>query len=343
LFALFVFVLARSDRRWLWVLPLATVVWANVHGSFVTGWVLLGCVALGEAVRTREVRAAYPYALTLACCVLAALCTPFGLKGVLYVVTVSSNPVIRDLVTEWAPTTVDWREGVFLFGWLAGLGWLALRSRVRLTVTEMLVLLVFGWLALSGVRAIIWFALATAPLAARLLGGVLTGGMSAARERPALNVLVAGLTLALVAVSLPWTKSALPFLPQEKQALIGDSAPVRAGEYLRTHDPPVKGRMLNHETWGGYLDWAAWPRHQPFLDGRIELHPTQVWLDYLTIVFPGADWRRLLDQYEISYAVLSLTAQPDLIADLRREPGWRVDYEDEQAVIFSRALPESKA
>jgi hypothetical protein len=274
---------------------------------------------------------------------LAALCTPFGLNGVLYVATVSSNPVIRDLVTEWAPTTVDWREGVFLFIWLAGLGWLALRSRVRLTVTDILVLLIFGWLALSGVRAIIWFALATAPLVARLLGGVFVGGMSAGRERPWLNVLVAGLTLGLVAVSLPWTKSALPFLPIEKRALIGESAPLRAAEYLRTHDPPPSGRMLNHETWGGYLDWAVWPRHRPFLDGRIELHPTQVWLDYLTIVFPGADWRRLLDQYEISYAVLSLAVQPDLIADLRREPGWRVDYEDEQAIIFSRELPRSKA
>jgi hypothetical protein len=142
----------------------------------------------------------------------------------------------------------------------------------------------------------------------------------------------------VVAVSLPWIKSSLPFLPQDKRALIGDSAPLRAAEYLRSHDPPAGGRMLNHETWGGYLDWAVWPRHQPFLDGRIELHPTQVWLDYLTIVFPGADWRRLMDQYQISYAVLSRAAQPDLIADLRLEPGWQVDYEDDQAVIFSRAL-----
>ena len=112
-------------------------------------------------------------------------------------------------------------------------------------MTECVVLLVFGWLALSGVRAIIWFALATAPLAARLLGGVLTGGMSAGRERPALNVLVAVMTLGLVAASLPWTKSALPFLPVDKRALIGESAPLRAAEYLRTHDPPATGRLLN--------------------------------------------------------------------------------------------------
>jgi hypothetical protein len=60
LFALFVYVLARGDRRWLWVLPVATVVWANVHGSFVTGWLLLGCTALGQAVSARKLSAARP-------------------------------------------------------------------------------------------------------------------------------------------------------------------------------------------------------------------------------------------------------------------------------------------
>jgi hypothetical protein len=95
--------------------------------------------------------------------------------------------------------------------------------------------------------------------------------------------------------------------------------------------------MLNYESWGGYFDWAVWPRHQAFLDGRIELHPPQVWLDYLAIVFPGANWRELLTQYDITYAVLSQTEQPDLIADLRREPGWQLDYEDDQAVVFVRS------
>ena len=87
---------------------------------------------------------------------------------------------------------------------------------------------------------------------------------------------------------------------------------------------------------GGYLDWAVWPRHQPLLDGRIELRPPGVWLDYLGIVFPTARWRELIDGYDISNAVLSQSEQADLIADLRKEPGWRLDYQDDQAAIFSR-------
>jgi hypothetical protein len=94
--------------------------------------------------------------------------------------------------------------------------------------------------------------------------------------------------------------------------------------------------MFNNQSWGGYLEWVAWPRHQVFVDGRFELHPTQVWLDYLDVVFPSARWRALLDQYGIGYLVLSQSEQKELIADVRADAAWRLDYEDDLAVVFSR-------
>jgi len=94
--------------------------------------------------------------------------------------------------------------------------------------------------------------------------------------------------------------------------------------------------MLNDQNWGGYLEWAAWPRHQVFVDGRFELHPPQVWFDYLDIVFPSARWSALLEKYNISYLVLSKDEHAELVADVRKTPNWRLDYEDDQAVVFSR-------
>ena len=97
--------------------------------------------------------------------------------------------------------------------------------------------------------------------------------------------------------------------------------------------------MLNAQEWGGYLEWAEWPRHQVFLDGRIELHPDQVWLDYLSITFPSARWKELVAKYDISYFVLNKATEGDLVADLRADSdAWHVDYEDDQAVVFRRAV-----
>jgi hypothetical protein len=250
-----------------------------------------------------------------------------------------SNPIVRDLVTEWAPTSVSFREGCLFFLSLAGLLVLALKARVRLTLTELLWLAVFGWLAISSVRAIVWWGLVLAPIATRLLGSLAPDGSKpqTAQEKPLLNLVIFAAILGMVVASLPWLKSAMPILPEDKRALVSAAdTPVAVSEYLRTNPPPP-GRVFTHLAWGGYFDWASWPTFQPFLDGRIEIHPPQVWLDYLTITFPGAEWQSLLDQYAVSTVVLDRRAEADLARLLAADPGWRQTYEDDLAVVFVRA------
>ncbi len=342
IFAVFMLAIVRTewrkDTRLLWVLPPLTVLWANIHGSFFTSWALLGCAALGQVVTTRHLYSARPYIICLVACVAASAITPYGPGSLAYLVTMSGNQIVRDYVTEWAPTSLSLREGILFFGSLLLLGGLMLKSRLRLTPFELLLVLVFGYLAWSSVRAMVWWGLAIAPTLARLLGAVLPNRVRNGRNIPALNVLISVLVVVLAIVSLPMFKTSVPILPADKRGLFTRETPVAVGEYLKTHDPPNSGRMLNAQAWGGYLEWAAWPRHQVFLDGRIELHSDQVWLDYIELTFPSARWRQLVDKYDIGYFVLDRVEQADLVADLRAEPAtWHLDYEDDQAVVFSRA------
>jgi hypothetical protein len=341
LFALFVLAVARAewhrDTRVLWLLPFATALWANIHGSFFLGFVLLGCAAVGRVIATRQLLPARPYVLALLACLLASLVNPYGPSALVYVASIGSNPVIRDYVTEWAPTTIGQPEGILFFASLVVLGVLVLRARIRLTPVEIVCLLAFGYLAWSSVRVVVWWGIVLAPIVARLLGASFPSYQPKGRDRPLVNVFVLSLALAIAALSLPWTKSMLPILPSQKQGVFNSEAPVRVGEYLKAHDPPLSGRMLNHQAWGGYLEWTLWPRHTVFLDGRIELHPIDVWLDYVDLVLPSAHWRELFARYDISYAVLSKAEDAELIADLRADGShWRVDYEDDQAVVLSR-------
>jgi hypothetical protein len=327
----------RKDARLLWALPFLTVLWANIHGSFFTGWVLLGCAALGQVIATRNVWSAKPYVLTLVACVAASAVTPAGVGSLFYLATMSGNQIVRDYVTEWAPTSFGMQEGPLFFGSVVILGVLMLKSRVRLTPFEILLLIVFGYLAWSSVRAVVWWGLVIAPIVARLLGGVAVQRTTTSRNVPALNALIIAMVGVLVVMSLPQNKAMIPILPASKLGVFAPDTPIGVGEFLQTHDPPPTGKMLNAQNWGGYLEWAAWPRHQVFLDGRIELHPDQVWLDYLAITEPTAHWRSLIDQYDISYFVLDKSLQTDLIADLRTDAvDWHLDYEDDQAVVFSR-------
>jgi hypothetical protein len=331
----------RKDTRLLWLLPLVTVIWTNVHGSFFTGWAVLGCAAAGQVIASRSLVGAKPYVVTLAACVTASVVNPAGIGSLMYLATMGGNQIVRDYVTEWAPTSLALLEGPLFFGSVVLLGALMLKSRNRLTAFEILLLLVFGYLAWSSVRAVVWFGLAMAPTLARLLGGVLPERTPQSRNLPALNALIIAMLGALVVVALPQNKTMLPILPADKQGVFSPGTPVGVGDWLRSHDPPADGQMLNSQEWGGYLEWADWPRHQVFLDGRIELHPDQVWLDYLQIAYPASGWRQLVDKYDISYFVLDKSAggEPDLIQDLREDPAtWQLDYEDDQAVVFVRAI-----
>ena len=339
-FAVFLLAVVRSewrkDTRLLWVLPPLAVLWANIHGSFFTGWALLGCAAAGQVITTRHLHSAGPYVIALVACVVASAITPYGPGSLTYLATMSGNQIVRDYVTEWAPTSLSLREGPLFFSSLVLLAGLMLKSRIRLTPFEILLLLVFGYLAWSSVRAVVWWGLAIAPTLARLLGSVLPNRVGNGRNVPALNVLIVLMIAAITVVSLPMFKASVPILPADKRGLFTPDTPVAVGDYLQTHDPPNSGRMLNAQEWGGYLEWAAWPRHQVFLDGRIELHPDQVWLDYIELIFPSARWRELVDKYDVGYFVLDKVDQADLIRDLRVDPMWHLDYEDGQAVVFSR-------
>jgi hypothetical protein len=263
--------------------------------------------------------------------------TPYGPASLTYLMTMSGNQIVRDYVTEWAPTSLSLREGPLFFGSVLVLGGLMLKSRRRLTAFEIVLMVVFGYLAWSSVRAVVWWGLAIAPILARLLGSVIPDRLGNGRNVPVLNGLLIASIVGLCVIALPTNKTLVPILPPDKSGLFTPDTPMGVGAYLASHDPPASGRMLNAQEWGGYLEWATWPRHQVFLDGRIELHPDQVWLDYLEIVFPTSRWRELVDKYDISYFVLDKHDQSALVDLLRGDPAsWNLDYEDNQAVVFTR-------
>ena len=54
------------------------------------------------------------------------------------------------------------------------------------------------------------------------------------------------------------------------------------------------------------------------------------------------DWPRVLDEYGVQFLVLDRHDDSDLLDLFRSQPGWAVDFKDEEAVIFARAdIPQS--
>jgi hypothetical protein len=337
-------------RRWLLMLPPITLlVWANGHGSFVVGLLMLGLWLADEvlvAVQSRFIHHAgwrldriWPPALMLLLASSACLVNPRGFGAIRYVLDLSSNPVIRNLVPEWAPPSfADWSGSVFLLGLLLCAVILAVSPR-RPSRFQILTFVTFGVLALSSTRSEIWFGIVMAPVLADHLGA-LFGAQTATRsgrpgtgEHQGLNYLFAAILLAGVLLVLPWFKHLLP-LPLRKAGLISHETPVAATQVLLQEHPP--GPIFNELSFGSYLIWAAQPDYPVFADTRLELYPLEFWRDYLDISAAREGWQDSLSHYGVNTLMLSLAQQPNLIAAVRRSPDWRFIYEDGVAAIFAR-------
>ena len=51
----------------------------------------------------------------------------------------------------------------------------------------------------------------------------------------------------------------------------------------------------------------------------------------------NGDWSGALDEYGVQFLILNRRDDSDLLNLFRSQPGWAVDFEDGEAVIFVRA------
>jgi hypothetical protein len=171
----------RRSHRWLWLLPVSMILWANLHGGFLVGLVLLGIYGGADLLRwAAGPRAIVPAAarhlrelLLPALATLAAtLLTPAGPGLLGHVTGYFGNRILVDRTAEYtSPNFHDPAYRLFLLTivvLLATVAW----SRRRPQLHEGLLALVFLGFALYSLRNIPLFGIVTAPLLAAQLASL---------------------------------------------------------------------------------------------------------------------------------------------------------------------------
>jgi hypothetical protein len=306
-----------------WLLPLIAL-WANLHGGFVFGLVLVGAFALDALWNADQAQrwsvalrwAVFGVGALVACCV-----TPYGWGSILAARRILDLGELLHLIYEWMPADFS-KFGAFemvILTLIAG----ALYGGVRLTPPRIALVLGLLHMALSHVRNLEIFALllpivVLAPVASQF---ALRPAWAARTGAPmpvmaAVMVLLGGWTWLLAAN----TTFAMP----ESQS------PAAAVEALRAHNPR---RVLNDLPFGGYLIWRQIP---VFVDGRAELYGEAFDMAYYRAM-QLKDVNQFLDilnKWDID-AVL-LTPSTPAVGLLDHIGGWRRAYADGNAVLHVR-------
>jgi len=350
-FAMFLYILTwRRDRRW--ILPVLTLVWANLHASVVLGVVMIGGEALMLHLFERD-RSLWPVG---GAAFLASLVNPNGAGLWHYALWLSTNQWNRR-ITEWRPP--DFMSPGNLFPYVAVFLLLGavlyfhdsrpatVPERRRLALLAIYIC-VLSYQAVTQVRYFPYLLVPWAMAVLRLMPGrsaaagaeggrgASPGGGPGGWRFPGAGFRsgvwpAAGVAAILVSGFLGCGAVALP---QGGLAanLRADVAPAAAVAYIQSHG--LTGHLFNNYVWGGYLIYRGIP---VFVDGRDDLYlaSTHVFQDYVRATTLTVDPDTVLNKYGVDTVLMPRDAP--LTRYLEAEPRqWRVVYSDGHAAVLRR-------
>ncbi|MEO8597104.1 MAG: hypothetical protein ABI759_27545 [Candidatus Solibacter sp.] len=321
-------------RRWVWVLPPIFLFWANCHGGYFMGWVMMGAYcgeALLRRLRKQPVEGERQLWLVTLASIAASAINPNGLRA-LEIILYYQSSGIQTSNLEWQYPAF-WEPSGYSFVLFGSLIVMAISWR-RTRPVDWLLYFVFAAASLLAVRNTILMGLAGAVL----LGCYLPTwkrAVPAVAEYAAAGLLVVAIVFAL--------RGGTAFQLRAAEWLL----PVRAADFLKQHN--VTGRMFNTYENGGYLVWRLWPAQRDFIDPRGLSE--QAFTDYNRILYyanseGGKSADQLLEQYGIEVLVLDgfdrFTGRIHTLAAALADPKqteWKLVQADERSVMFMRNPP----
>lgn len=331
-------------RNLLALLPLLQWFWVNTEGLFMLGWAACGIYLLSGRIHQKHWDR--PLALYSLLSVAAGLLNPYGFKGLLFPFRLwtrlqDSNPykqTIAEFFSPWRALQVqnlnlDPHLHLFLFFGMAALGLLliALTFQQR-KLHEVLLFLIFLFLAVKALRNIPLFMLTALPVTASC--------MATWKEFRRAWLFQPRIAWGLTLFTLLWALRVFTdsyYVSDRRNDRIGlgldyQVLPAKACQFLAQNG--LNGRMLNDLNSGGWLDWQAL---QPtFMDSRLEVPEDSFYPQILQSYAPGG-LIPLLAVTDAQLVVLDYNASWPWVDQLNRFSNWRLIYLDECAAVYARS------
>jgi len=319
--------------------------WANLHGGFLFGLILIGTYAVGDLAevatgsdRKQWLGRARHDALCLAAGAFGTLLTPYGIHLPLHVLGWFRNRDIIDHTGEYlSPDFHNLTNQFVLLVLVLVLGALALSKR-RPTFPRLFVVMLTVATALIYQRNIPLMGLAALPALAlhidpewRALRD--QGGMS---ERFAEDGATRRNGPWAIGVSLVLLLLTLHVSPLSRWGMIPgrfDPKVFPVAATAKAREAGLTGRIYNDFIWGGYM-LLEWPEQKVFIDGQTDFYGEDLMKEHGRIALMSPGWRDLLRKWDVS--LVMIPGQRGLAHELVREPIWRMWYCDSTAVILRR-------
>jgi hypothetical protein len=354
----------REDKiKKLWILPPLTILWANLHGGFFVGIVLVGTYAMGNAVedllRERKQNCwlrARKYAWTIVGCTLASFVNPYGHHLHTHVAEYLGSSFYWKRISEFQSIdfhsfTAAYFETLLVLA-IAAAAWHFASGKL----THVILLLIWSHLGLFSTRNIPIFAVVAAPS----IGLAIREWLEYAPARvpwmrgfsAAIAEIEAGLQRIANGQERRWhvlpvfcvlTISLLLAHPGRVKGLRAefsrDRFPVDAAMFLSFETGGSPRRLYSSWQWGGYLIYRLWPSLTVFDDGRTDFYGPAFVNEELRVWNVSPGWWEILERDSVNSVLVPVDSS--LTAALREAPEWKLVYQDSVAVLFDKCEEQS--
>src|SRR6478672_2727299 len=340
-----VWLLERPRPAPVWLFVPFFAVWANLHGGFVFGAMLLavwlGGTALEWLASGRDPRwlprMKYLFA-ALVCAGLGTLLNPHGLELHRHVLTFFGNRVNMDHTAEFLSPNFHEIDGrIFLLGILGVLAALTFH-RERPSFPRLLAIAMTLAFGLISVRNMALFGLTALPLVALHVNDAWRGlpdprgirrRFGATAETGSTLPWVLPIVVAFVLLGLAHGRVG------STQVVADDLDPATfpIAAVAKGRAAGLEGRIFSEFVWGGYLVYA-WPEQRIFIDGGTDFFGDSLYEEFSRVRRLSPGWRKILQRWDIGLALLQ--PKSALAHELVRDSRWRPWYCDSVAVILRR-------
>jgi len=316
----------------LFILPFIMLLWVNVHGGFLLGFLFLGAYGV-DAILLKKWSRLKKLLIISAICALTLPINPLGLD--LIPATLRTlNSAMSEYIVEWKPPVIlkdiliTIHFTIFLF---------AFNRNKKTSIGEYAICIGLLLLGLCQKRNYEIFVLISAPYIAINLSEFFAQfpkliekdeefkrDFESSKGRITMFIIACIVTLFFC---IPATRNIV--IPDEKFGWQKKDIPFEAIAFIEKNYPDVM--FYNRYRYGGYLIYFT--KIPVFIDGRERTaYPQELIDDYITLIEMKYDWEKVLEKHNINGILL-----PNLDTRLvyfENSPKWKKAFEGNVATIY---------
>ena len=340
----------RGSRKFLPLLVIINLFWANIHGFFILGWFILFCFLISELIEKKKIEDVL--LLCTAFSIVVCFLNPYTYEGIIYPFALFRDlrgsiyqTAITELLPPFSGPVENWLilfSPIFLYACLLAISSISiLLNFENQSFFNISIYVLFLIISLAVRRNVPLFCFIAVPMTVWNLAQIGTNlpRLKYAR-RLEISTLIGVLLFVTIIICEVFTNYYYVKDRRQESFGIGISwaLPTKALEFAKSQK--LKGNVFNHFNFGGHLLWYLFPEHKVFIDGRTEVMGEEHFRYYRQSMETQSAWEDCVNKYEINW-VITACEETEFLNMLYRNPNWRPVYFDEVAAIFVKNTSEN--